>query len=114
MEDVQWLQTNFSKVDCCVILFFPSKFGLKFAKVIFGQQFALMNANFACPLDLVVARRSALVVYRNVVNCFVRSLLRLGRVGSPSWLLWLWHCCVLWLWSCGCSWVCCAIFMLEL
>ena len=54
-----------------------------------------MKANFACPLDRVIARRSALVVYRNVEKYGVGSLLRLGRVGSPSWLS---CCCGWWLW----------------
>lgn len=80
--------------------------------MIFGQQFAWMNANFACALDRVVARRSASVWRRRVENCCVGSLLRLGRDGSPSWL----SCRLLWLVvvGCGCSWVCYANFALEL
>ena len=63
--------------------------------LIFGQKFAWMNANFACALDRVVARRSASVWRRRVEKYGVGSLLRLGRVGSPSWLS---CCCGWWLW----------------
>ena len=74
--------------------------------MILGPQFALINTSFACPLDCVVARRSAAVWRRRVKNCCVGSLLRLGRVGSPTWL----SCCC----SCPCvvvvRVVCCAVF----
>ena len=68
--------------------------------MIFGQQFASMNALFACHLDRVVARRSASVWRRRAKKYGVGSLLRLGRVGRPSWL----SCCwLLWLVVVGCD-----------
>ena len=67
--------------------------------MIFGQQFASMNAQFACHLDSVDARRSVSVWRRCVEKYGVESLLRLGRDGSPSWL----SCCLLWLVVVGCD-----------
>ena len=64
--------------------------------MIFGQQFAWTNANFACALDRVVARRSAAVWWRRVEKYGVGSLLRLHRASWKPvmvelllWLLWL-------------------------
>ena len=59
-----------------------------------------MNANFACTLDHVVARRSAAVWRHGAEDCSVGSLLRLGGVGSPSWLS---CCCGCFVVGCGCG-----------
>ena len=38
---------EFLKVDCCVFMHFFSQFGLRFANMVFGKQFAQTKANFA-------------------------------------------------------------------
>ena len=79
-----------------IVLFFFSQFRLKIAKVVFEQQFTPLTANFACLVFRDIARCSESAVSCNVLHCFIRSILRLGHVGGPSWL----RC------GCGCS-VCC-------
>ena len=80
--------------------------------LIFGQQFAPMNANSVCALDHVVVRRSASVWRHGAEDCCVGSLLGKARASSTpvmvEFLLWL---VVV---GCGCSCVCCAIFVLGL
>ena len=54
-----------------------------------------MNANFACALDHVVARRSASVWTRRVENCYVGEPSKARASWSLPWL----SCC------CSCAWV---------
>ena len=83
---------EFFKVDCGVLYIFSLNFDLDLSTWFLGSNTLRRMQILRGPLVRVVARRSASVWRRHVEKYGVGSLLRLGRVGGPSWL----SCC------CGC------------
>ena len=73
MEDVQWLQTNFSKVDCCVFMHFSLNLDLDLPTWFLGSNPLGRKQILRGPLIRVVARRPASVVRHGVDYCCVKK-----------------------------------------
>ena len=74
MEDVQWLQTNFCKVDCCVLCIFSLNLDLDLPTWFLGSNSLGRKQILRGPLVRVVARRSASVVRHGVDYCCVKKM----------------------------------------
>ena len=74
---MQWLQTNFSEVDCCVLCIFSLNLDLDLPTWFLGSNSLGRKRILRGPLVRVVVRRSAAVVRHRVDYCCVKNVLRL-------------------------------------